>query len=700
MSRKRLLKKERSRLDELERQVGRLDRQSAAASSDTADALLELVQGRAAELSPASLEAWVRAAERALREALAAADLLRIKRLLRWLGRDARSVAPVAALAGLAALADTAVHLADGRLAEARACLDGLPAAAPGIPPRLVHALAGLCSGETEVPGAPAAWSFYSALSEILKDGEARKPRQDTTVALRAALPASRILDAADDFFHLLAELARVKKTLQRAKVPSLVPLFLDRTKDLFRPLLAAFRDEPPAPLLLPLRHALRLRWRSLLELMAERAGPAAWAGLYPAAPLLFDLDLEIPGGLETLRRRSAVRELHETGRHRQLAERLASLSAAERAPERRVVLWSLELWAWSQVDPLDGMGDDPWEIGEAEEIGMPAHAALVRLGRMAEEAATRLPPEHRTGTARFLRAHLLELCEAQPFCNHMLEAAGALLAHLPDDPALLFIALAGAASSKDGRARHLFEERIAARGAARGSDREPLLRLVAQAAEEGAELTVRLLPPLRVLLGEEGWPEALDAVVRALTGSVCNDLLWMADGVRTMQRELDLYRAALGERPGFAVLEAALACLRPHGRGTAAVRELLARLPELEVALGLVQVLAAAAGPDPSREAWKALDAAREAAISRLDLRLRLWWPLYPLLLIGMNEQRRRLLVKRLDLLLKSEVLNEEDRNTLQRARASAAGTEQPRRPAGPKKPRRRKPVWARFGF
>lgn len=615
MSRKRLLKKERSRFEELERQVGRLDR------PDSAEALLELAQGRAAELSPASLEAWARAAERALREALAAADLLRLKRLLRWLGRDARTVSRVAALAGLAALADTAVHLADGRLAEAHACLDGLSAAAPGIPPRLVNVLAGLCNGETAVPGAPAAWSFYSELSEILKRGEAKERRQPPTAALRAALPASRILDAADDFFRLLDELARIQKTLQRAQVPSLVPLFLDRTKDLFRPLLAAFRDEPPAPLLLPLRHALRLRWRSLLQLVAERAGPAAWAGLYPAAPLLFELDLEIPGGLEVLKRRSMVRELHDTGRHRQLAERLASLSATERVPERRVVLWSLELWAWSQVDPLDGLDDDgmdddagePWKVDE-----MPGHTALVRLGRMAEETATRLPPEHRTGAARFLRAHLLELCEAQPFCRHTLEAAGALLRPLPDDPALLFLALAGAASSKDGRARHLFEARIAARGAARGTDREPLLRLIAQAAEEGAELTVRLLPPLRILLGEEGWPKALDTVVRTLTDSVFDGLLWMVDGIQATQRELDLYRPALGEHPGFAVLETALACLQPHGRGTAAVRELLARFPKLEVALNLVQVLTAAAGPDPSREAWKALKAAREAAISR----------------------------------------------------------------------------------
>ncbi len=711
MSRKRLLKKERSRIEELDRRIGRLDRQGAAASSDT-DALLELAQGRAAELSPASLEAWARAAERALREALAAADLPRVKRILRWLGRDARTVVspvsgPVAALAGLAALADAAVHLADGRLTEARACLDGLPAAALGIPPHLVHALAGLCNGETEVPGAPAAWSFYSELSEILKRGEAKERRPSLTVALRAALPAntaaSRILDATDDSFRLLAELARIQKMLQRAKASSLVPLFLDRTKDLFRRLATVLRDEPPASLLLPLRHALRLRWRSLLELMAERAGPAAWAGLYPAAPPLFDLDLDIPGGLETLKRRSAVRELFEAGRHRQLAELLTSLSAAERVPERRAVLWSLELWAWSQADPLDGMGGDPGEpgeIGEIGEIGLPSHDALVRLGRMAEEAATRLPPEHRTGAARFLRAHLLELCETQPFCGHTLEAAGALLAHLPDDPALLFIALAGAASAKDGRARHLFEARIAARGAARGTDREPLLRLVAQAAEEGAELTVRLLPPLRVLLGEEGWPEALDAVVRTLTGYVCNDLVWMVDGVRAMQRELDLYRAALGERPGFAVLETALACIRPHGHGLAAVRDLLARLPELEVALSLVQVLAVAAGPDPSREAWKALEAAREAVIFRLDLRWRLWWPLYPLLLIGMNEHQRRLLVKRLDMLLKNEGLKEEDRDTLEQARASAAGPGAGKRPARARKPGRRKPSRDQYGF
>lgn len=691
MSRKRLLKKERSRLDELDRQLDRLGRQGAAAVSavstvsDTADAILELAQRRAAELSPASLEVWTRAAERALREALAAADLARIRRLQRWLGRDARAVSPVA---GLALLAEAVVHLAEGRLADARACLGRLPSAAAGdlsIPPRLPDALVGLCTGATEIPGAPAAWSFYSELSEILKRREAKGPRHTLTAALRAALPAdaaaSRILDAADGSFRLLAELARIKKTLHRSKAPSLVPLFLDRTRGLFHHLLATFRDEPPAPLLHPLRHALRLRWRSLLELVAEREGPAAWAGLYPAAPLLFDLDLDISGGIERLRSRSAVRELYEAGRHRQLAERLASLSAAERVPERRAVLWSLELWALSQVDPLDGMGGDgsePWEIGK---IAMPAHDALVRLGRMAEEIATRLPSEHRTGAARFLRARLLGICEAQSFCHHTLEAAGALLSYLPDDPALLFAALAGAVSSWDGRERSLFEARIAARGAARGTDRAPLLRLVAQATEEGAQLTVHLLPSLRVLLGEEAWPEALDAILRTFTDEVCDDLGFGA-GEEDLIEDLELYRATLGEHPGFAVLDAAFACIRPGRRDPAAVRDLLARLPELEVALSLLRVLTAMATMSGAPgKARKALEAAREAAISRLDLRWRLWGPLYPMLLTGMNDRQRRLLEQRLRRLLRSEGLSGEDRNTLEQALDAATDLRQRRR-------------------
>src|SRR6185436_11518220 len=171
-----------------------------------------------------------------------------------------------------------------------------------------------------------------------------------------------------------------------------------------------------------------------------------------------------------------------------------------------------------------------------------PQHAALVRLGRMAEEIAARLSSEQRPEAARFLRDRLIDLCEKQFFCDHALEAAGALLSHLPDDPSLLAVALAGAVSSRDGRARGLFEARIAARGAARSADREALLRLVVQIAEEEAGLTVRILPPLRPLFGEEVWPQALDTVLRSFTDFVCSSLRWDFDGgaVKLLLKDLE----------------------------------------------------------------------------------------------------------------------------------------------------------------
>jgi hypothetical protein len=543
MSRKRQLKKERARLEELDRQLERLARQGAD------EAVLELARGRAGELGPASLEIWSQAADRALRRALAGADLARVKRLLAWIGQSPGTIP------GLLGLAEAVVHLDEGRPGEARTAL----ASAADGPPGLVAAVAAVAALLDPCPpdgiedaGVPAVRSLREALSSLPQGGEPERLRP-VLAELRAALPAGaaaarRLLDAMDEALHLLDGLSAAERE------PG-------RTRALFRPLLAVFRAGPPAPLLRPLHHALRLRWRSLLERVAEREGPAAWIDLHEVAPALFALDLEISGGPESLRRWFEVHGLRRNGLYRQLAGLLASLGGTETAPGRRVLLWSLELWAWEQAERAEvERGKDAFEILVRPES--PDLEALRRLGRMAEEAAIVLPSEQRPGAARFLRARLIGLSE-QLLSTHAAEAAEALLRHLPDDPGLLFIALAGARASGDLRRQKRIEARIEARTPARGAaprgDRGTLLRLVSHLTLGSTELIAGLLPLLRPLFDEEAWPQALDIVLLDFTEYVRDSLEWSFGDpgeAGSLLRELEIYRASLSGRPGFAALE------------------------------------------------------------------------------------------------------------------------------------------------
>jgi hypothetical protein len=360
------------------------------------------------------------------------------------------------------------------------------------------------------------------------------------------------------------------------------------RTRALFRPLLALFRAGPPAPLLSPLHHALRLRWRSFLERMAEREGPAAWIDLHEAARALFALDLEISGGPESFRRWSEVHALRRKGRYRQLAGLLASLSGAGTAPERRIVLWSLELWAWEQAERAKvEEAEDAFEIlvrPDAPDVEAP----LRRLGRMAEDAATLLPAQERPGAARFLRARLIDLLsDDQLLSRQAADTAEALLRHLSDDPGLLFIALTGAQASGDLRRQQRLASRIAARGQARRADRETLLRLVSHLTLGTTELIAGLLPLLRPLFDKEAWPQALDIVLQDFVDYVCASLEWSqdVDEARSLLRELEIYRASLSERPGFAALERLLK-RAAKGRGEGARKKPRRRAPAGQGAL------------------------------------------------------------------------------------------------------------------
>jgi hypothetical protein len=666
MGRKQALqrKKERARLEELE---GRLERLSRQGSDES---VLELARGRTRDLSPAALELCGRVADRALRRALAGADLPRVRRLLSGIDRDLRS-------RPLAGLADSVLHLAEGRLDEAR---DRLAAVASeeeaGDAPwsrGLTEALAALGSGAAvESPEAQAVERFGRALAGFQDRGFRPPPEEVETLRraaeeLRSALPdpaVRRLVEAALERLRLLAELAGLAEALAHRKGAAFLPFFLERVRGLSRALLAALCDGPPAALLRPLHHSLRLRWRDLLALVAERQGATAWEEVHAAWPALAAVDLEVAGGPGEARNRAAVRELRKAGDHRQLAQLLGSLSGAEKAPGRRTLLWSLELWAWEQAE---GGGEDQegWLPMLAE---TPWHAALVRVGKMASDL-DRLPSEQRPEVARFLRARLFDLLERQPFCGHALEAADALLRQLPGDPGLLLVALTAAACKADVRAQGLFASRIAERGQARAADRETVLRVVSQVVLESVEVLVRVLPSLRLLLGEEAWPEALEIVIESIIELVCGLVGAPPEEVdfRRLAQDLEICRPALDDRTELEALLAAVACVRPGGDGERALRDLLDRTQQLEPALAALRVLRAASFPWASAAVGKAIEPARDAVISRLDLRWQLWIPVLPALTVGASRTQVRRLRDRIRGLLRTKGLQEEDRQALE---------------------------------
>ena len=724
MSRKRQLKKERARLGALESQLERLARQGDG------ERFLELARGRAGELTPEMAELYGQIADRALESALASADLPRLERLLSQLGRTARS-------RRLGPLAEAVAHLAAGRLDEARAGLAAL-AALPALPaispatgdssPELLAALRALSApgGEAEdlprglggLDGVQAIRRFSRALDTLRSAGFRPQPAgleelSGAVDALATSLPAEpalgRALQAAREHLRLLGELAGLEEELRSHARSDLFSFFLERLQVLHRPLLAVLRDGPPAAAVLrPLHHALRLRWRALLELVASRGDQQAWDRLWEAFPALLAFDLEPGGPPERLKTRTSLRRLRENEDYRQLAGQLGELAGAEKAPERVVLLWSLELWAWEREDEAEKEEED--EDDEPDRFQEPAaHAALVRLGRMASEIPGRLPSGQRQEAARFLRDRLLDLCEARRFCGHSVDAAGALLKLLPDDPALLVVALTGAACSRDLRAQNLFASRIGSRGPAQREEREALLRLLEQIVFEDSRAVVLVLSSLRALVGEEVWPEVLSIVLRSLTDFARAFLqIEGKAALRSIFREVEIYRPVLAERSGFAALEAALDCVPPDSvAGPQDLKELLARTADLEADLTALRVLMTVSSPGDPTSTGEALEHARDAARSHLDLRWRLWQPLLPVLVFGATRGQARRLRKRILDLLQQDGVKPEDRQALERALSDISdiqrferavrweSTQEDRKPkkkAGRRSPRRRR--------
>ncbi len=483
MSRKRLLKKHQKKQETLLAQLEELYLQGA---SEEFLLLAEQLPDPAA--SPIAAE-WTEMAERAVRESLAGGDLGRLSRLVRTLRRSSR-------LRPLAVLAETVLDLAAGRLEAARGRLAELAALAGKgkgdagpVPRDLLPALEALAreepdltgpqpashpiaAGHREEPYLRAVGGLFAALKSLEAGSFALAPlapneRRDLArhlTAVRSAAPAElaesselhRLLAGAGRSLSLLADLAALEGEGQAnsQKVAGWL-------RGAGAELAAALGGSAP-PLLAPLRHALRQRWRAVLERVAAREGSAGLAVLWAAAPDLLAHDVDLPRrGSAAVREADQARQLLAAGRYGDLARLLRSRHRTATAGSAGFAgfagfdsgelasLWSLELWAIDQIPEDDG--------GEP-----PPHRTIVRLHQMAGELGQRFPPELRPEVARVLRDRLFEACQRASFCDHVGWTALSLLEHLPDDAGLLVAGVAGAIVGEDPKSLRALEARLA----------------------------------------------------------------------------------------------------------------------------------------------------------------------------------------------------------------------------------------------
>lgn len=673
MSRKRQAKKEQQRAEALAGQLADLYRRGAD------DAFLERVHASGRELPEAmsaiGAERYGEVADRALRQALAEGDLERLGRILGWLRRDA-------ACRPLARLAAAVDHLAHGRHEAAQTGLEALTAAVSGesrapFPRALLDDLLPLGAPEPPADASPEsepARAFYREMARLEAGGSLPGLREIADLgralrALRAApgadLAVRKILEAADERLRLLAALQEVADGL-RAAAPG--RLFLEPTRGLWRPLHEVFRAGAPVALLRPLQQALRLRWRGLLEVVASSPDAAVLTEARGAAPALFAMDLEEQSAAGP-REGQKVHQLLAAEDFRGLAHLLEATSRSERAPERVVVLWTVELWARKRAARREHRDSDGQSTREVR-------AAQARLRRMAEEIAVRIPEGQRSEVARFLGAELLPLLHVLYFSRDFLDVAGALLRHREDDPALLAIAALSAVCAEDARARELLARRIVARGPVHAEERKTVLEALAELEAETAPHIARGALILRPLLGDEAWPAALVAATDWIIEDIVTCLFggWSPASLVPLRQEVESCRSLLPEAGELAALAAGLDALGARTDTAARVRQILLRDPGLDAALVVLRLLDTAAGPWGPRGVRDLADEVRAVVVARLDSGWRRWRRFLSMLVVGSSPAEVRKLENRLRRLLKDKHLTPEDREALREVQAEVA--------------------------
>lgn len=684
MSRKRVLKKQQKRQESALAQLDELARRGA--DDEFIARAAEQVKDPAA--SPVAV-LWAEVADRALRQSLASADLDRTERLLRSLRRAGR-------LRPLAVLTEAVLDLAAGRLEAARsrlAALAGMEGAGGEIPPGLLSFLQSLALDVLpESPYLQAAGEVFSALQQLAArdfapDAADREALAHTLEALRTAAPAAdgellRLLDGAGQCLSLLTDLAALESRLAGLPAPepqdgSLVAGWLRGPG----PMLATTLSASGPSLLAPLRQAVRLRWRAVLERVAAREGSPGLAALYAAEPRLLALDIDLPpGGLAALRQAAEAKQLLAAGRRGDLARLLRdrSRSASDHGGDL-AALWSLELWASHSGSP-----DDQEEVdddGPESFFEPPPHRILVRLQEMAAEIGRRIPAEQRTAVARMLRGELLDLCERIHFCEHTAGTALSLLDHLPGDAGLLIAGLAGAFAQNDSRLRRALETRLPLDSRIAAEDLPVAQRLMAQVALEDPEAVPRILDGVRPLFAAGAWPaiaalvaremsDGLARALRAVSIEVLDDPGLERLALGQVRRDIDRLRPTLAGTPGFSVMELALDCWRPDPiRVERQVEKFLAAFPGAEEPLTALRMLSQTMGPGTPSGIAMALRGLAHAAIDRLDDRWQVWIRDVPLLAIPADKPYRRRLDKKIRKLLASPEVQGDDREILAEA-------------------------------
>jgi hypothetical protein len=675
-------KLQRTRSDELDKRLQGCYRRGAD------EEFIDLVHDRPADACRCSAAGlYGEVVDRALRRALAVGDLAASEGICRRLLREARA-------RPLALAAAAAGHLAAGRKQEARLALAELAAAGGGGTP-LGPALAALAGpsppgaplpdgGALDTPEAQAVWGFYRGLQALAAGGPPPATAEIAALArsldsLRAALGGDRaladLLADADKCLHLLGAIASAERVIRRprggsrpqAGIPAGCGSFLEVAREVAKPLLAILRTDAWPPLLEPLRHALRERWRSLLSWVAEQPDAAAvWAELYAISPPLFGLDVETAGGSSpesgalALRRWIQARSFLPAKSFGELAHWLSLAAKSEPEPGRLARLWALELWAWDQEEAAADT-DDPAGVAPG---ARPLMSALLRLEQMAGQCRHRIPAEQQREVARWLADQLVDLCQGVQFCRSMAVAAESLLAHLPDDPGLLVVGLAAAAFSTNLEAGRRFGSCIAAHGVVGSADQEKILRLVPEIAMEETKVAAPVLRQLRPLLPDEAWPRVQSLMAQEMSQVVCSSFRYgLGLEIQRLRRDLELCRASLGDCAELAALVAAVDCIDPAVRGAnLALGRALGGLPGLEPALIAFRVLAAAATHGMPR-VEEAFQECRRVTLDRLDERWRLWRPMLVPLVVGTDRRQRQRLKSMLTRLRERQDVSEIDR-------------------------------------
>jgi hypothetical protein len=544
---------------------------------------------RAAELFPDPSASplgtrWAEVADRALRQSLARADLNRLESLLRSLRRSARP-------RPLALIAEAVLDLAAGRRTAARSKLAALPTDL-GAPLQSLHQTLQTLAGD-ELPDDPslrAAEDLLRACRRLEACAFAptaadREALARSLHALRGAAPAAdpllNLLNGAERCLRLLDDLA----TLEGAPA-SEVLAWLRGEGPARAATLAAAQTPVEAmgtPLLATLHHAVRSRWRAVLERVLDQEGAAGLAALCAADPKLLVADIDLSGGIQeglaSLRQRARAEQLAAGHRYGELADLLRGRSRTVSAEGDLAALWGLELWARGRLPEEEEEDEDDEDfIPESR-----AHRSLVRLQEMAAEIGTRFSTAYRAEVAGVLRGELFLLCAHTRFCAHTAGAALSLLEHEPagaGQTGLLIAGVAGAVNSSDNRALRALQDRLSRSGRAPAGDRQDqdvIRSLMVDVAQESPEKVARILDIVRPLFAGGVWPEiaalvaeemaqGLAAFVRELSLEALNDGE-LAQVLGEVRRDLALLRPALAGTPGFAAMELLLDCRQPDRR-------------------------------------------------------------------------------------------------------------------------------------